>query len=171
MKSILYSLLIMAFGLLGSACGAQKPPKGHLIYCSYSCAGTAGLGKDYCELIADKDSTPKVVVALRLGNRFGDPEIRAEYPVSQAVVDSLQAGLTERKVYKLAGYHLEEPITGGYAHRIYQEYDSGEKHNAYWYGSHVKDEVWSAYYYIESFFAPWRTQALQDNPAPAETSE
>ena len=87
----------MLFGLFTTACGAQAPA-GKLTYCSYSNAGAAGLGKDYCELIADIGQTPKVVVALNLDNRFGTPEIHAEYPVDQAVVDSLQAKLADRPV-------------------------------------------------------------------------
>ena len=168
----LNSLLVMVLGLFGTACGAQEAPKGQLIYCSYSCTGMAGLGKDFCELVADKDSIPKVVVAMNLGNRFGEPEIRAEYPVGQEVVDSLQAGLAEMQVYRLAGYNYEEPMTGGRAYRIYQEYDSGEKNNAYWYGTDVKEEAWAAYYYIERFFAPWRRKAKEDaaSSLPAEPS-
>ena len=38
-----------------SGCGLlSRPPKGDLIYCSYAQTGAAGLGKDYCELIADE---------------------------------------------------------------------------------------------------------------------
>ncbi|MBQ9659706.1 MAG: hypothetical protein IJV37_00370 [Bacteroidales bacterium] len=151
-------LFVMALALLGMACSGRAP-KGKLTYCSYAESGSAGLGKDYCELIADPGTTPKVVVALHIGNRFQDPEIRREFPVDAAVVDSLQNLLSERKVYKLNGYHLDEPITGGYAHRIYQEYDSGDKVEAKWYGHKVKDAAWSAYHMIEAFFAPWRERA------------
>lgn len=157
MKQLLFCLMIMASGLF-----CCKSPKGDLTYCSYSKAGSAGLGKDYCELIADVDSVPKVVVAMRLGNRFEEPEIRAEYPVDKSVVDSLAALLKERKVYKLDGYSLDEAITGGYAYRIYMEYSSGEKVNARWYGNNVKDEAVSAYRLIEGFFEPWRKKAFED---------
>ena len=171
MKAIKQVLLAMVFGFLGVSCGAQKAPEGQLLYCSYSRTGMAGLGKDYCELIADKDSIPKVVVALRIGNRFGEPEIHAEYPVDNEVVESLRAGLAERKVYELNGYALEEAMTGGHSYRIYQEYDSGEKINAYWYGHEVKQEAWAAYSYIESFFAPWRKKAREQNDAQPGTVE
>lgn len=141
----------------------MKPaPKGRLVYCSYASTGAAGLGKDYCELIADVDSTPKVVVVLGEGNRFDDPVIRGEYPVTPDLADSLCKELKARKVYKLAGYSLNEPVTGGYSYRIHMEYSSGEKVNAFWYGSGVKQEALSAYRFIESFFAPWREQALAD---------
>jgi len=161
MKTSLKTLLIMAIGLFGAACSARVP-QGKLTYCSYAESGSAGLGKDYCELIADPGTTPKVVVALKLGNRFGEPEIRAEYPVGQEVVDSLQAMLAAAKVYKLDGYRLDEPISGGYAYRIYQEYDSGQKVDARWYGHHVKNEALSAYSMIERFFTPWREKAIRE---------
>ena len=152
----------MLSALLG--CASMKPaPKGRLVYCSYACTGAAGLGKDYCELIADADSVPKVIVVLGEGNRFEDPVIRGEYSVTQELVDSLCRELEARKVYKLAGYRLEEPITGGHSYRIYMEYSSGEKVNAFWYGHGVKQEALSAYYFIESFFAPWREKALADD--------
>lgn len=151
--------LTVALGLSGFVCSAQQAPSGHLTYCSYSCTGMAGLGKDYCELIADEGAIPKVVVALKVGNRFREPEIHAEFQVAQDVVEALQRALAAYKVYELAGYCVDEAITGGYAYRIYQEYDSGEKINASWYGHGIKPEAWSAYYFIESFFAPWRKKA------------
>jgi len=152
----------MLSALLG--CASRKfAPQGRLVYCSYACTGAAGLGKDYCELVADVDSVPKVVVVLGEGNRFDDPIIRGEYPVTQEVVDSLCKELEARKVYKLAGYNLNEPITGGYSYRIYMEYSSGEKVNAFWYGHGVKQEALSAYHFIESYFSPWREQALTDD--------
>lgn len=160
MKTVKFSkfLLIMAVGLFSIACAA-KGPKGNLIYCSYAKSGSAGLGKEYCELIADKDSIPKVFVALRIGNRFGDPEIRREYPVDAAVVGELQSILAQMEVYKLNGYNLDEAITGGYAYRLYMEYDSGETVNIRWYGHGVKDKVQEAYHRIHSFFEPWRSRA------------
>ena len=158
MKAFIQLLFIMAIGLFGTACSAQAP-QGKLIYCSYSSTGMAGLGKDYCELIADKDSIPKVVVALDLDNRFGDPEIRAEFPVGQEVVDSLQEMLAKGKVYKLNGYNVDEAMEGGRAYRIYQEYDSGEKVNARWYGHGISSDALAAYNMIERFFEPWRAKA------------
>ena len=165
MKRLLKILIVMSLCAIWTSCLA-KAPKGKLTYCSYSRAGSAGLGKDYCELIADPGETPKVVVALKIGNRFREPEIHAEYPVSQEVVDSLRKLLADHKVYQLNGYSVDEAITGGYAHRIYQEYDSGEKVNARWYGHDVKAEAWTAYRMIESFFEPWRSQAIRDNRIP-----
>lgn len=159
MKTTIKIFIALVFGLYSISCSAQQAPAGRLIYCSYSCTGSAGLGKDCCELVADPGITPKVVVALKLGNRFGEPEIHVEYPVGEDVVSALQAGLTERKVYELNGYDVDEAMTGGYAYRIYQEYDSGEKHNARWYGHDIKDEALAAYAYIKSFFAPWREKA------------
>ena len=160
-KSVIRILsAVMALGLFSTACGAQtKAPAGKLTYCSYACTGAAGLGKDYCELIADPGIEPKVVVALNVGNRFDDPEVHAEYPVGQEVVDSLATLLANAKVYELNGYSVDEASTGGHSYRIYQEYSSGEKINARWYGHGIKEEAWAAYYMIEGFFKPWREKA------------
>ena len=155
----------MVFLASGLCCSAQAP-KGKLTYCSYSCTGAAGLGKDYCELIADPGKTPKVVVVLDFGNRFGNPVINAEYAVGQDVVDSMQAMLESAKVYELNGYSVEEHMAGGHTYRIYQEYDSGEKINARWYGHNIKQEAWSAYHMIANFFKPWVSQARADNDLP-----
>lgn len=162
MKLLHKILIVMAFGVIGTSCFAQAP-KGTLTYCSYSKTGAAGLGKDYCELIADPGQTPKVVVALNLGNRFEDPEIHGEYPVGEDVVAELNKMLTDAEVYKLDGYSVEERMSGGTTYRIYQEYSSGEKINAHWYGHDIKVEAVSAYHMIEKFFQPWRAQAVRDN--------
>jgi len=165
MNSSCKILLIMAIGLFGIAACQAKAPKGKLIYCSYSSSGSAGLGKEYCELIADPGREPKVVVVLREGNRFGDPEIHEEYPVSPEEIQALQDWLAANKVYKLDGYRLDEAISGGYAHRIYMEYDSGDKVDARWYGSKIKDLAIKSYNHIEFFFKPWRERAEKENPA------
>lgn len=165
MKFLRFVILMMAIGLSVASCQAGAP-KGRLIYCSYACAGTAGLGKDYCELIADPGTEPKVRVVLHQGNRFEDPEIREEYPVSEEEIAALQDWLAANKVYKLAGYNLDEAITGGYAHRIYMEYDSGVKVDARWYGNNIKPLAISAYNYIEAFFTPWRDRAEKENEMP-----
>ena len=161
LKSVVKFLsAVMALGLFTTACGAQtQAPTGKLTYCSYACTGAAGLGKDYCELIADPGTEPKVVVALNVGNRFDDPEVHAEYLVGQDIVDSLANMLAEAKVYKLNGYRVDEALTGGHSYRIYQEYSSGEKIDARWYGNHIKDEALAAYYMIDDFFKPWREKA------------
>lgn len=160
-RAVLISL-VMTMGLL-SSCGllAQKP-KGDLIYCSYACRGAAGLGSDYCELIADEGMEPKVVVVINDDNRFGDPVIRKEFPIDKSVVDSLAQILKEEKVYQLNGYHLEEPICGGHSYRIHMEYSSGDKVTAYWYGQGVKDKAIEAYNTIEYFFKPWYYKAGEE---------
>ena len=165
MKPLFIILIALALLAIGTSCFAQAP-KGELIYCSYSRTGAAGLGKDYCELIADPGQTPKVVVALDVGNRFEKPEIHAEYPVGKEVVDSLSKMLADAKVYKLNGYSVDEHIAGGYSFRIYQEYASGEKINAHWYGHNIKSEALSAYHMIEVFFRPWRERAVKENDPP-----
>ena len=166
MRHLCKTLLLMAIGMLGLACQA-KAPKGTLIYCSYACSGSAGLGKDYCELIADPGTTPRIHVVLHEGNRFDDPVINVEYPVTTEDFKALQEWLKDNKVHRLDGYDLEEPITGGYACRIHMEYDSGEKISARWYGHKVKDAAIAAYNYIESFFRPWCERAEKEN-APVE---
>ena len=150
-----------------SGCGLlSRPPKGDLIYCSYSQTGAAGLGKDYCELIADEGKDPVVVVVLDEGNRFGDPEIRCTYQVDRSIVDDLSKLLADNRIYRLDGYNLEEPITGGHSYRIYQEYSSGAHVDARWYGHGVKESALRAYAIIEQFFAPWREQAIKENTNP-----
>lgn len=154
-------MIALGFLAIGTPCLAQAP-KGELIYCSYSRTGAAGLGKDYCELIADPVQTPKVVVALDVGNRFEKPETHAEYPVGKEVVDSLRKMLADAKVYKLNGYSVDEHIAGGYSYRIYQKYGSGEKINARWYGHNIKSEAIFAYNMIAAFFRPWREKAAKE---------
>ena len=74
MRRIIITILILLPVIMD--CSALNPaPKGRLVYCSYSSTGMAGLGKDWCELIADVDSVPKVVVCLDYDNRFDMPEI------------------------------------------------------------------------------------------------
>ena len=167
MKLLNKILIVMAFGVIGTSCFAQAP-KGKLTYCSYSCTGAAGLGKDYCELIADPGQAPTVVVALNLGNRFGTPETHAEYPVGEEEVAKLSKMLSDAEVYKLNGYSVEERMAGGRTYRIYQEYDSGEKINAHWYGHDIKPEAVSAYHMIKSFFDLWRSRAIRENDTPVE---
>ena len=161
MKKLTLLVLIMASGIFGSRLFAQKP-EGGLIYCSYSCTGAAGLGKDYCELIADVDSVPKVVVVLGYGNRFGDPVVNMTYTVEKESVLELQDILEKNEVYKLDGYSVDEHMTGGRTDRIYMEYSSGEKINAHWYGHDIKNEALSAYALISGFFKPWRNKAEND---------
>lgn len=157
----------MAFGLFSLACLARAP-RGKLVYCSYSSTGMAGLGKDYCELIADPLTGPGVSVVLHEGNRFGDPEVRAEYPVTAEEVRFLQDWLSRNKIHKLNGYCVEEPMEGGRAYRIHMEYDSGDQVDARWYGHGIKAEALAAYDYIESFFSPWRERAEKDSEPVVE---
>lgn len=164
-------LLIMALGL-NLSCSAQRAPAGKLIYCSYADTHAGGLGKDYCELIADEGTDPKVVVVLNRENHLRPGERRAEYTVEAADVERMQQGLAELKVHKLNGYRLEEAITGGTARRIYMEYSSGDKIDARWYGSRVKDSAITAYNFIRHFFEPWRARTEQEvEPAGAPEEE
>lgn len=154
-------LLIMSLGIISLGLMAQKP-KGELTYCSYCCSGAAGLGTDYCKLIADVAGEEKVVVVLNDGNRFGDPVINFSYPVDRTVVDSLGRMLMQEKVYKLNGYNMNEAICGGHSYSFNMEYSSGDKVSVYWYGHNVKERAIAAYHMIERFFSPWREQAVKD---------
>ena len=149
--------------MFSGCAAAQGGPAGKLVYCSYSETGVAGLGKNYCELIADTDSEPKVVVVLDQDCRFADVR-KAEYPVGPELADSLQAKLAAAEVYKLNGYSVDEPMTGGTVYRIYMEYDSGEKVNAHWYGHDIKPEAWDAFHLIRRFFDPWRSRTEEEMP-------
>ncbi len=162
MKSFL-SICVLTMAFLFSSCGGgSAQPKGKLIYCSYSETRAGGLGKSYCELIADPGTQPKVVVRLDQNCRLEDvlPK-NGDFPVEPSVVEQLQELLDSHKVYRLDGYHYDEVLDGGYAHRIHLEYDSGEKITADWCGHKIKEEALAAYWLIEGFFAPWREQAVE----------
>ncbi len=161
------SLLIMTIGFLGLGCQA-KAPKGKLTYCRYYCFETASVSKNYCELIAEPGADPKVSVVLGEGNRFQKPEIRAEYPVSAEDVQALQDWLAANKVFRLNGYDVNEPISGGSSYRIDMRYDSGETIMARWYGNKIKPKAIDAYNYLYFFFAPWRDQAIRESKPAAE---
>lgn len=154
-------LLLMAFCLFSCGSRAQKP-QGELTFCRYVCSGAAGLGTDYCTLVAEPDSVPKVVVVLNDDNRFDDPVIQRSYPVEKSVVDSLQQLLESAEIYKLDGYYLEEAITGGHSYSFRFKYSSGDEVSASWYGHGVKEEVLVAYNSIEKFFSPWCEQTAKD---------
>ncbi|MCR5840480.1 MAG: hypothetical protein K6G86_00205 [Bacteroidales bacterium] len=157
----------MTIGFLGLGCQA-KAPKGKLTYCRYYCFETASVSKNYCELIAEPGADPKVSVVLGEGNRFQKPEIRAEYPVSAEDVQALQDWLAANKVFRLNGYDVNEPISGGSSYRIDMRYDSGETIMARWYGNKIKPKAIDAYNYLYFFFAPWRDQAIRESKPAAE---
>ena len=132
-------------------------PKGDLIYCSFSETRHGGLGKDYCELVADPGTVPVVHVRMNIGNDL-DPEDnshKGDYNVKEKTVKDLQQKLADAKVYELNGYSLDEMLCGGATYRIYMEYSSGESVNATWFGHDVKPEAVSAYSMIREFFEPW----------------
>lgn len=170
-RTITKILLFMALGLSLTTCcvsrktkKAPKEPKtaDTVIYCSYASTGSAGLGKEYCEFIADPGTEPKVLVNDRIGNRFGDPEIHKEYPISEEKIAELQDILSDRKIKKLDGYDYEEPITGGYAHRVHIEYASGESVTFRFYGHDVKQLAYDTFRQIEVFFYPWLKKAQEE---------
>lgn len=132
-----------------------KAPEGGLTYCSFSDTRTAGLGKDYCELIADEGTTPKVRVCMNVGT---PDEKKQEFPVDQQTVDEMQQLLASLKVWQLNGYSHDEMMMGGTTYRIYMEYGKDEKYNAYWYSHHVLPEAQTAYNTIVRFFQKWCRQ-------------
>lgn len=154
-------IVILIGALLMAMTGfSQGAPKGKLIYCSYSCNRHAGLGKSYCELIADEGKEPQIVVSLYNDCHFRDA-VKKTFPVTTAEVEKLQQILENGQVYKLNGYHHDEALEGGATYRIYQEYLSDgnvTKVDADWFGHNIKPEAAAAYAAIERFFAPWREQ-------------
>ena len=122
-----YIFVVMILSALFSGCGtAPRAPKGNVIYCSYAATGVAGLGKNYCELIADPGTDPKVRVVLDEDCHFAERR-SAEYKAKARDVQAIQKTLSEIKVQKLDGYFVEEAMTGGTIYRIHVEYDTGEK--------------------------------------------
>ena len=168
MKRLLLILLIMIPVIDGCGTAGKtnatattettaEGPKGELVYCSFSETRNGGLGKDYCELVADPGTVPEVRVRMNVNNHMEGEEAarKAEYKVTPGVVKDLQRKLAEAKVYSLDGYSLDEQLCGGATYRIYMEYSSGESVNAIWFGHEVKPEAVSAYGLIERFFQPW----------------
>ena len=154
-------IVILIGALLMAMTGfSQGAPKGKLIYCSYSKNGHAGLGKDYCALIADEGKEPQIVVSLYNDCHYREA-VKKTFPVTTAEVEKLQQILENGQVYKLNGYHHDEALEGGATYRIYQEYLSDgnvTKVDADWFGHNIKPEAAAAYAAIERFFAPWREQ-------------
>lgn len=151
---LLFALLLMSMS--GSA-QDKEAPKGKLIYCSYACDRHAGLGKSYCELIADFGKRPQVVVSLYNNCHYRDA-VKKTFDVKEQDVERMQQLLADLKVYLLDGYQHDEQLEGGATYRIYQEYSSGTNINAVWSGHEIKPEAMAAYAAIERFFAPWREQ-------------
>lgn len=152
---VLIGVLMMAMNSF-----SQEAPKGKLIYCSYSKNGHAGLGKSYCELIADEGKEPQIVVSLYNDCHFRDA-VKKTFTVTAAEVEKMRQLLEKGEVYKLDGYNHDEQLEGGATYRIYQEYlfeGTVIKVNATWSGHEIKPEAMSAYAMIENFFDPWREQ-------------
>lgn len=155
-------ILIMAVSLFGLAAQARAP-RGNLVYCSYSKTGAAGLGRDYCELVANPGADPVIKVVLNESNRFNEPTIRKEYPGTTEALKEIQEWAKKNKIYKLDGYDLQERISGGTTYRVRLEYDSGDSITIRWYGHGVDEQASSAYAYVSSYFRPWRERALKES--------
>lgn len=144
------NLLLMALILSCFTGCAQKAPKGRLIYCSYSVDRHAGLGRSYCELIADNLDSAKITARYDIECRFAE-ETRKEIPVDAETVAELEELLKQQKVWKLDGYHKEEIIDGGTTHRFHVEYSDGRKVTASWYAHRPKQAAQTAYNTIMVF--------------------
>ena len=134
---------------------AQDNPKGKLTYCSYAREGLAALGTDYCELIADSTTQPRIVVVKNHNCHFAEREEHT-YEVSPEVVAQMQELLEKVNLNKVNGYNKESNERGGHEYRFHIEYDSGVKIHASWHTHTPKAEAVSVYNMIEQFFAPWR---------------
>ena len=97
---VLIGVLMMAM----NSC-SQEAPKGKLIYCSYSKNGHAGLGKDYCALIADEGKEPQIVVSLYNDCHYREA-VKKTFPVTTAEVEKLQHGLEILRRRRAAGIHM-----------------------------------------------------------------
>ena len=149
----IYLLCSLLLGLIHL--NAQNSPKGKLTYCSYTREGLAAMGTDYCELIANPSTQPKIVVVKNDNCHFAERE-EYTYEVSPEVVAQLQELLKKVNLKKVNGYKKESHERGGYEYRFHIEYDSGEKIHASWHTRSPKVGVVSVYRMIEQFFAPWR---------------
>lgn len=151
----------LLFATLFGTCGSlmAQAPKGKLIYCSYSETRAGGLGKSYCEMIADPGTKPKIVVVLFQNCHYAD-ERNGEFNIKKSDVSELQQMLENAEVYKIDGYKHEELVEGGTTCRIYMEYDTGEKINASWYGHGVSEEALADFAMIKDWFKPWRDRVI-----------
>ncbi len=156
-RIIIFIVGALLMNCMSSLAQDNEAPKGKLIYCSYACDRNAGLGKSYCELIADIGKRPQVVVSLYNKCHYRDA-VNKTFDVKEQDVERMQQLLADLKVYQLDGYQHDEQLEGGAAYRIYMEYASGTHINAVWSGHEIKPEAEAAYAAIERFFAPWREQ-------------
>ncbi len=140
----------MAFTISCHTGCAQKAPRGRLIYCSYSENRHAGLGKSYCELIADNLDSAKISARYDIDCHFAE-ETRKEVSVDAEAVAKLEELLKQQEVWKLDGYHKEELIDGGTTHRFHIEYSDGTKVTASWYAHSPKQAAQTAYNTIMLF--------------------
>lgn len=140
----------MAFALSSLAGCAQKTPKGRLVYCSYSDTRHGGLGRSYCELVADSLDSAKIKARYDIDCHYAE-ETRKQIPVDSATVAALEQLLRQQEVWKLDGYHKEEPMEGGTTHRIHVEFSDGSNVTASWFSHSPKEAVVTAYHTIKNF--------------------
>lgn len=150
------TLIIMSITLclILSGCFGQRPPKGNLIYCSYSKTRVAGQGKDYCEII-NENGNCTVNVVMNENSEFSKP-FKGRYEASEADINRLHDIIMKEKIYELDGYRRNSHMTGGATFRIYMEFDSGEWIETKWYTDKPSKKAVEAYDTIYSFFSTWR---------------
>lgn len=130
-------------------------PKGRLTYCSFSDSRSAGMGKDYCELIADNlDSAKVVVVTMALT----DDSTQKEYAIDKQTVDQMEQMLASIEAWKVGGYNYDEKMPGGTIYRVYMEYADGSKYNATWCTHEPWEDAQAVYNAVVRFFQKWRKQ-------------
>ena len=139
-----------------------EPPKGNLVYCSYSIDRPAGGGYSYCDITLDND-TPAVVVNRDRNCRFAQNQVRSFDDFEPEQVEALQQLIIENRYYLLNNYKQIEAIPGAPTYRIHIEFDSGEKITARWCTKKPRPEAQHAFEQIQSFFAPWLEQVPQIN--------
>jgi len=150
------TLIIMSITLCGllSSCFSEMPPKGKLIYCSYSKTRVAGQGKDYCEII-NENGKCIVNVVMNEDSEFSKP-FKGQYEATEADIDRLHDIIMKEKIYELNGYRRNRHMNGGATYRIYMEFDSGEWIEAHWYTDRPKEKAVEAYDTISNFFSKWQ---------------
>lgn len=141
MYNTLKAILLVAFVLtLPCVINAKKPqkPKGNLIYVSYSITKSAGLGKDYCELINENGSID-IIEVHNQDSRLAE-ETRHTYKATAADVQAISKTLKSLKAWRLTSGSEDNVAPGSVRFRVYMEYDSGEQIGSVWYGAGTKEQ-------------------------------
>lgn len=156
-----FSLFCVFLALLACISTASRDDD-ELVYCSYAIEGMAGLGTDYCELIADSGSVPRVVVVKNKNCRFAE-QVTDTFEVDDTVIASLRNMLNKKDLDAVAGYREEAGLEGGREYRFHIEYKSGRTIHASWHTHSPLPEAVDIFSTIRSFFAPWMDKKEKAN--------